>query len=261
MILTIIIISIIILFLAIDYTSFTITKKIFKINNLTPTIIWKIIVYTSISLLIPLLGIIISIYLFYKYINKEYKITLGKTILIFIVFFIINTLITISAVLFTRTLIVPFQISGQSMANSFNNHDLLLISKFDKEISRGDVVVFKPGVSEDKQYYIKRVIGLPGETIKIENGQVYVKKVGGTDFIELQENYLSENNKGLTYIKYDSSNHEYIIPTNSYFLMGDNRNSSIDSRECFYSCALELHSNFIEKKDIVGKVFIKIGNF
>lgn len=182
-----------------------------------------------------------------------------------------DLVIVIVAVFFIRTFIAePFQISWQSMATSYYDKEFIIVDRFSYldipfiknwNISRWDVVVFKPNVSKEKQYYIKRVIALPGETLKIAEWKVYVKKVWWTDFIELQENYLSDANKWLTYVRWDAKAHEYTVPANSYFVMWDNRNASTDSRECFYSCAVALHSNFIEKKDITWKVFIDLWYF
>lgn len=182
-----------------------------------------------------------------------------------------DLVIVIIVVFFIRTFIAePFQISWQSMSTSYYDKEFIIVDRFSYldipvvknwNITRWDVVVFKPNVSKEKQYYIKRVIWLPGETLKIENWQVYIKKVWSKEFIELDEKYLSDANKWLTYVRWDSKAHEYTVPDNSYFVMWDNRNASTDSRECFFSCVIDWHSNFIEKKDITGKVFLDLGYF
>ncbi|MBT3729541.1 hypothetical protein HOF65_08725 [bacterium] len=55
--------------------------------------------------------------------------------------------------------------------------------------------MFKPNVSEEKKYFLKRIIGIPGDSVKIEDGIVYVKKQTDTEYIELDEQYLNEENK------------------------------------------------------------------
>ncbi len=182
-----------------------------------------------------------------------------------------DLIIVIAVVFFIRTFIAePFQISWQSMSTSYYDKEFIIVDRFsyldvpvlkNGAISRWDVIVFKPNVSKEKQYYIKRVIGLPGETLKIEDGQVYIKKVGWTEFIQLDEKYLSAVNKGLTFVRWEKKAHEYTVPANSYFVMWDNRNASTDSRECFFSCMIDGHSNFIVKNDIVWKVFLDLGYF
>jgi len=92
---------------------------------------------------------------------------------------------------------MPFQINGQSMYASYydkefimvdrlSHRDIPLIGQMD-EMQRGDVVIFAPGVSKERKYFIKRVIALPGETLKIENGRVYIKELGQEEFYELDE--------------------------------------------------------------------------
>jgi signal peptidase I len=179
--------------------------------------------------------------------------------------------IVVIIVFFIRSFIAePFQISWQSMANSYYDKEFIIVDRFSyldipllKEwnIARWDVVVFKPNVSKEKQYFIKRIIGLPGETLKISDWKVYVKKVWGTEFVELQENYLSEANKWLTFIRWSKAATEYNVPADSYFVMWDNRNASTDSRECFFSCMIEWHSNFIKSDDVTGKVFLDLWYF
>ncbi|MGZ3692361.1 MAG: signal peptidase I [Pseudobdellovibrio sp.] len=87
------------------------------------------------------------------------------------------------------------------------------------ELHRGDVVVFKYPVDE-KINFVKRVIGLPGETLKIENNKVYINNR------ELDETYLPEDQKNIIY----EHELEIKIPPDQYFMMGDNRTNSLDSR-------------------------------
>lgn len=187
-----------------------------------------------------------------------------------VVDFLKDLFIIIAIVLFVRTfLIMPFQINGQSMYDSYYDGEFIIVDRFSyrdipflgqhREMQRGDVVVFKPRVNDNRKYFIKRVIGLPGETLKIEGGKVYVKNPGSTDFIELNESYLSEENFWKTYVSGQASMHIYEIPEGEYFVMGDNRNASTDSRTCFSRC--DSRSNYIDMWDITGKVFIDLWYF
>ena len=130
---------------------------------------------------------------------------------------------------------------------------------------RGDVVVIRPHVSEIQEYYLKRVIGLPGETVRIFDGKVFIKKVDAEDFVEINEPYLAERNKDKTYFSpalvLDIFETDFMIPENAYWVMGDNRLNSSDSRNCFDNCQAENASNFIERKNIVGRVLMDFGNF
>lgn len=126
---------------------------------------------------------------------------------------------------------------------------------------RGDVVVFRPNVNPDKEYFIKRIIGIPGDTLKIEDGKVYLKIEWQTDFVELSEKYLSDVNKDATFILGKASKKNiYEIPDGSYFVMWDNRAASTDSRNCFYSCSAD-RSPFIKKEDITGRLLIDLWYF
>ncbi|MFA5917807.1 MAG: signal peptidase I [Candidatus Gracilibacteria bacterium] len=160
--------------------------------------------------------------------------------------------------------ILPFQINGQSMYESYYDGEFIIVDRFSYTFlhtpNRGDVVVFRPHVSEDKEYFLKRIIGLPGDKIKIENGKVYVFSVSKNTFVELKEPYLSESNKDATFVSGDKGSHIYTIPANSYFVMGDNRNHSTDSRTCFSSCYIN-GNNYASKKDIIGKIYIDLGYF
>lgn len=102
--------------------------------------------------------------------------------------------------------------------------------------------------------FIKRIIGLPGEIIKIIDGRVLMKHSRISDFVEFEEEYLSEYNKGKTFLPLNVKETEFLIPEGKYFVMGDNRSNSSDSRSCFQSCSIEGSSHFLDQKDIVGKV-------
>lgn len=65
---------------------------------------------------------------------------------------------------------------------------------------------------EGKEYFIKRIIGTPGDTLKIASGSVFLKTAGSQDFVELDEKYLSETNYKATYVRGDSSEKIYTVP-------------------------------------------------
>jgi signal peptidase I len=123
-------------------------------------------------------------------------------------------------------LIQPFYVKGASMEPTFYDHEYLIVNELTyrmNEPNRGDVIVFKYPRNPE-QYFIKRVIALPGESIKIENGLVYIQKVDSEDWLLLDESgYLNESVK--TYPNFEAE-----VLEEEYFLMGDNRSSSLDSR-------------------------------
>jgi len=135
----------------------------------------------------------------------------------------------------------PFIVSGESMVPSFQSGDYLIVDEISYRFSdpkRGDVVVFN-WPKDRSQRFIKRIIGLPGETVNIANGQVQIIKDG--EEIILNENYLPQNLK--TY-----GDITITLNTNEYFVMGDNREYSYDSRAW----------GAISRKDIIGKAFLRI---
>jgi len=116
----------------------------------------------------------------------------------------------------------PFVVNGASMEPTFENGEYLAIDKLTyrmlREPERGEVVVFR--FPEDpKKYFIKRIIGLPGEVIDIEEAGIFI--VNGSESIELEEPYIAEE---------DLSAFKKALGTDEYFVMGDNRNVSSDSR-------------------------------
>jgi len=116
----------------------------------------------------------------------------------------------------------PYIVSGISMSQTYETGHYLIINKFWHRLSeteRGDVLVFKSPNGDDK-FYIKRAIGLPGETVSISNTQVTISKEGQEDFI-VNEPYISNP----TYAEVSIT-----LQEDEYFMMGDNRANSYDSR-------------------------------
>lgn len=130
--------------------------------------------------------------------------------------------------------------TGNSMSPTLNNAENVLINKFSYELGepeRFDIIVYK---NDEGGETIKRIIGLPGEEIKIEDSRIYIKNDNGEQVLEdiyfdgkYEPGYVSE------YIK---------IPMGEYFVMGDSRNVSEDSR-------FEYVGN-IKKEDILGKAWL-----
>lgn len=125
------------------------------------------------------------------------------------------------SILIITFLYQPVRVEGTSMLPRLEDHDRLFINKFVYRISsihRGDVVVFHYPRDPEKSY-IKRVIALPGDRISIERGRVYVN---GT---MLHESYVPEEYRDTRSLA------EIVVPEDAYFMMGDHRSISSDSRE------------------------------
>ena len=178
--------------------------------------------------------------------------------------------IIICIVLLVRTfLVMPFQINGQSMYDSYFDKEFILVDRLSyrniplfgsiRDIQRWDVVVFDPMLWGAAKYFIKRVIGLPGEQVKIEWGNVFIKEVWASEFILLDEPYLMLQNKWNTRVRGEEGVVVYDIPENRYIVLWDNRMYSTDSRNCFQNCST--WTPFMNESQVVGKIFMTFGYF
>jgi signal peptidase I len=149
------------------------------------------------------------------------------------------------ALLLKTFLFQAFYIPSESMMPTLEKNDRVLVNKLSyklHDVHRGDIVVFKapPGVDPGVKDLVKRVIGLPGDTIEGRNdGFVYINGA------KLEEKWLPEGEKT------EPGFAPVTVPADSYFVMGDNRGNSKDSR--FFK-----PTPFIKEEDIVGRVFLRI---
>ncbi len=131
----------------------------------------------------------------------------------------------------------PFQVEQNSMVPTVNPGEYVLIDKISPRFDdyrRGDIVVFQPpvGFGQGGVPFIKRVIGLPGDTVTLENGRVFVTPVGGSP-VRLNEPYVVHGIDGTTaptLPKDANGTTSWTIAPGTYFVMGDNRPDSEDSR-------------------------------
>ncbi len=152
----------------------------------------------------------------------------------------------------------PFVVSGSSMYPNFHDRDYLVVDRFTysnwkvgslnfkkgEEPKRGEVLVFKYP-KDITQYFVKRVIGLPGETVQISQGQVFIYNQEKPEGFKLEEQYLPENlqTQGIV-----GKNGKLTLGSDELFVLGDNRPASSDSRVW----------GVLPKNDIVGRVFLRV---
>lgn len=109
--------------------------------------------------------------------------------------------------------------------------------------------------SKGPEYFVKRVIGVPGDTVKIDNGRVYIKGPEDADFAQIDESFLNGENLNRTYISQKQRQNIYEVPDGKYFVLGDNRNHSNDSRSWLEPITQDAFPYVLEA-NISGKVMI-----
>lgn len=138
----------------------------------------------------------------------------------------------------------PFFVKGASMEPNYHNLDYLIVDEISYKIGqpqRGEVIVFY-NPQNTSQRFIKRIIGLPGEIVKLEEGNVYIKKPGEEEFFLLNESaYLPQATK-------TRGNQITELKQGQYFVLGDNRDSSYDSRSF----------GPLDEKYIIGRSIFKL---
>lgn len=152
-------------------------------------------------------------------------------------------IIVIVVVLFRTFIATPVVVDGPSMDPTLKNGELLILEKVDKKYHRMDIVIVKTMIDGSKERLVKRIIGLPGEYIEYKHDKLYVngkpvkdKFASDTERFSIKELY-----------------HKKKIPEGYYFVMGDNRGVSLDSRD--------KRVGFIKKEEIVGKAVFRIFPF
>jgi signal peptidase I len=156
----------------------------------------------------------------------------------------------IAAVIFLAYFIIYYALEktsmiGSSMETTLNAEDSIIINKFSYRFSdpkRFDIVVFKQSGREHSYYNIKRIIGLPGEKVQIKDGSIYINGA-------VIENHINSE----LMVNYGLAEEEILLEENEYFVLGDNRNNSEDSR--FASIGN------IRRNEIIGKAFIRLSPF
>jgi len=136
----------------------------------------------------------------------------------------------------------PFIVSGASMENTFHTGEYLIVDQLSyhfNQPSRGDVIVFRYPRDPSK-FFIKRVIGLPGETIVIEGPTIHIKNKNNPEGFVLEEPYIKSMN--------NSTNMTEVLGDREYFVMGDNRDQSSDSRAW----------GILQQDRIIGHAFIRL---
>ncbi len=157
------------------------------------------------------------------------------------IFDFVKLIVVIVVILFLMIYVVSItQVVGSSMSSTLQDGDVLILNKIKyrfTDIKRGDIISLEYA---DTKYLIKRVIGLPGDTVSIRDNTLYIN---GEVYVE---NYLDE---GLVYDDFDLSSLGYdVIPEDMYLVLGDNRPDSLDSREI----------GLISKDEVIGKVSFRI---
>ena len=159
-------------------------------------------------------------------------------------FDITETIVTSLAIFLMIYLLIarPHQVKGSSMFPNFHDGDYIITDKITYRFSEpklGDVIVFK-NPKDESQDFIKRIIGTPGDRVKVEKSVIYINGK------PLKESYISPGviTQGQTFL---SEGKEVEVISGEYLAFGDNRERSSDSREW----------GFLKKEEIIGKVFLR----
>ncbi len=156
---------------------------------------------------------------------KSFKIYAGTAALFLLEFIKLAVVAGVTIFLVRYFLFKPFYVKGASMEPNFREHEYLIIDELTyrfREPQRGDVIVFKYP-ENPKEYFLKRIVGLPGETIKIMEGQVIIYNKNFPEGKVISEPYLPDDLKTV-------GERVAVLSDEQYFVLGDNRFNSHDSR-------------------------------
>ncbi|MFA7244903.1 MAG: signal peptidase I [Candidatus Magasanikbacteria bacterium] len=222
-------------------------SKLFKIENLTykKSFVIHLIVALVNAFLLAIFYVIglgfsysilisvVTFFVFHYFYKKYYLCNWKKSLSIYVVFILFNIISTIIIVSFIRFYVfTPFLVNGVSMSPTYNSGDYLLVDKINQDFAREDIVVFK-SKAEQGAFHIKRIIGLPGEKVEIKDNKVMINGQ------ILNESYVEGDTVGDVSIQ---------LEQDQYFVLGDNRSESFDSRKF----------GFVKKSNIQGEIFYKI---
>lgn len=155
-------------------------------------------------------------------------------------FFIPMAIALVIAILLKTFVFANAVVPTGSMLNTIQEKDRVIASRLayiNDEPERYDIVIFKYP-DDESQYFVKRIIGMPGETVEVIDGTVYITKTNG-EVIQAEDDFI-------TNCRPNGDFGPFTVPKDSYFMMGDNRNSSWDSRYW--------DNKYVHKDKILGKV-------
>lgn len=173
--------------------------------------------------------------------NEEVKKSPLKDVLDFLTPIVIALII---AILLKTFIFANAVIPTGSMLNTIHEGDRVIASRITytfNDPERYDIAIFKYP-DNPQQNFVKRIIGLPGETVSIRNGEVYIVDKDGKSQ-KLRDDFVSPENM-------DNYNGTFVVPEDSYFVMGDNRDNSVDSR--YWTT-----TNFVSRDKMIGKVLFR----
>lgn len=175
------------------------------------------------------LAAIVGFFVFHKIFNRYYKATAKDSLKIYITYQIVSivliTVVSLAVIIPARAFIIqPFYAQGSAMSPTLNDKDYMFIKMFDKTYKRGDIIIHKDP-KNSSTFFLKRVIGLPGEKIQMKDGKVYIYSSAFPTGQVLDEPYLASGIK-----TYALDENIVSIGDNQYYVLGDNRAASKDSR-------------------------------
>ncbi len=174
---------------------------------------------------------------------KEESLTPPSSARLFFIELLKLTLLAVVTIFLVRYfLFKPFYVRGASMEPNFFDKEYLIIDELTYHFQtpqRGDIVVLRSPLNKS-EYFLKRVIGLPGETIKIRDGRVLIFNEANPEGLVLKEDYIAKGVQTLPDVTTE-------LGPGKYFVMGDNRFSSLDSRNL----------GPIDESSLVGRVLVR----
>ena len=230
----------------VEKANFQTALKISIFEWLLLIVIGLVVVFALSALKLPVLlsdlvQMVVGFFILHWLLKKYYSTKIKKNLLIYVVLTVILVALSLIATIPIRLYVMqPFYASSQSMEPTLEKGEYMFIKIYDRDYKRGDIVVYE-NPNDQKENFIHRIVGLPGEKLQIKDGRVYIFDDRNPDGYELPESYLPENTET------KSENQEIIdIDNNKYFILGDNRGSSLYSRSI----------GLVDKGLIVGKYWI-----